>query len=100
MKATREVPWLFMPKFICSTTEINFINNHAQSRVGGAIYVHDFGSLHLDSYKPMLDDEFINHCPHNQSQLSRFISLIKKTTGSALYSGSIESRMYYYIKGL
>ena len=33
-------------------TEIAFVDNHAQ-RVGGAIYVHDFGSLHLGNWLPL-----------------------------------------------
>ena len=53
-------------KFICSSTEIDFVDNHAQ-RVGGAMYVHDFDSLHLVSngvgysYKPMLDLESVSY---------------------------------------
>ena len=62
-------------KFICSTTEIAFVDNHAE-RVGGAIYVHDFGSLHLVpngvgyNYKPMLDSGFISNCQQSQVNLS------------------------------
>ena len=87
-------------KFICSTTEIDFIDNHAQ-RVGGAIYAHDFGSLHLVpngigyNYKPMLDEEFIDDCPQSQVDLS-FINNTAQLAGSALYGGWIDSRMYYY----
>ena len=88
-------------KFICSTTEINFINNHAQ-RVGGAIYVHDFGSLHLVSngigynYKPILDQGFIdNFCSQSKVDMT-FINNTALLAGNALYGGWIDSTMYYY----
>ena len=86
---------------ICSNTEINFINNHAQ-RVGGAIYVHDFGSLHLVSnaigynYRPMLVEGLIdNVCSQSQVNMT-FINNTAQLAGSALYGGWIDSTMYYY----
>ena len=87
-------------QFICSTAEIAFTDNHAEG-VGGAIYVHDFGSIHLVpngvgyNYKPMLEEEFISTCQQSQVDLS-FINNTAQLAGSALYGGWVDSKMYYY----
>lgn len=87
-------------QFTCSTTEIAFTDNHAE-RVGGAIYVHDFGSIHLVpngvgyNYKPMLEEEFTGTCRRSQVDLS-FINNTAQLAGSALYGGWIYSKMYHY----
>ena len=87
-------------QFICSTTDITFTGNHAE-RVGGAIYVHDFGSLHLVpngvgyNYKPMLDEKFMDTCQPSQVDLS-FVNNTAQLAGSALYGGWIDSKMYHY----
>ena len=87
-------------RFICCTTKVDFSNNHAE-RVGGAIYVHDFGSLHLVpngigyNYKPMLEEKLIDGRQPSQVDLS-FIGNTAQLAGSALYGGWIDSQMYHY----
>ena len=89
-------------KIICSAIEMYYISNHAQ-RVGGAMYVHDFGSLHLVpngagyKYKPMLAQQVVSNC---KSQLDLlFINNTAQLAGSALYGGWVDSKLAYYTFG-